>query len=100
MIVLERAVWFAPELQLGVVWEFMDAIENQILARPATERRPSFWSEFQDYWARVPDKGLFLTLLAGWCGLFQFVGISSFNFGTTEPSLFEWMHNAWNAPAM
>jgi exosortase len=78
----------------------MDAIENQVLAGPAAERPPSFWSEFQDYWARVPDKWLFLTLLAGWCVLFQFIGISSFNLGTTEPSLFEWLYHAWNTPAL
>jgi exosortase len=78
----------------------MDAIENQILARPMAERRPSFWSEFQDYLARVPEKWLFLTLMASWCVLFQFVGISSFNFGTTEPSLFEWLYHAWNEPKL
>jgi exosortase len=78
----------------------VDAIDNQVLTRPPAQPRPSFWSEFQDYWARVPDKGLFLAMLAGWVVLFQFVGISSFNFGTTDPSLFEWMRNAWNTPAM
>jgi exosortase len=78
----------------------MDAIVNQAPARPEVKPPPSFWSEFQDYWARVPDKWLFLTLLAGWCVLFQFVGISSFNFGTTEPSLFEWLYHAWNEPAL
>jgi exosortase len=80
--------------------EVMDAIDNQVLPRPAAEGRPTFWSEFQDYWARVPDKWLFLTLMAGWCVLFQFVGISSFNFGTTEPSLFEWLYHAWNEPML
>jgi exosortase len=78
----------------------MDAIENQVLARPAAEGRLSFWSEFRDYWTRVPDKWLFLALLGGWCVLFQFVGISSFNFRTTEPSLFQWLYHAWNEPAM
>ena len=60
----------------------------------------SFWPEFQAYWTRVPEKGLFLTLLAGWCVLFQWVGINSFNFKTTRPSLFEWLYHAWNEPAM
>jgi exosortase len=78
----------------------MDSVDNDALARTTDAARPSFWSEFQDYWARVPEKWLFLTLLAGWCVLFQFVGISSFNFGTTDPSLFEWLDNAWNTPAM
>ncbi|HEV7924400.1 MAG TPA: exosortase/archaeosortase family protein, partial [Verrucomicrobiae bacterium] len=78
----------------------MDTVENQVLARPPTAQGPSFWSEFQDYWSRVPDKWLFLTMLAGWCVLFQFIGISSFNFGAAEPSLFGWMKSAWDTPAM
>jgi exosortase len=78
----------------------MDAIENQVLTRPPTQARRSFWPEFRDYWARVPDKWLFLTMLAGWCVLFQFVGISSFNFRTTEPSLFQWLYHAWNEAAL
>jgi exosortase len=78
----------------------MNAIDHQVLTPPPTEARLSFWSEFQEYWARVPEKWLFLTMLAGWCVLFQLVGISSFNFGTKEPSLFEWMYDAWEAPAM
>ncbi len=48
----------------------------------------------------MPDKSLFLALLAGWCGLFQLAGISAFNFETTRPSLFEWLYHAWNAPAL
>jgi exosortase len=78
----------------------MDAVENQVQAPPSAVAQMTFWSEFQEYWARVPEKWLFLTLLAGWCVLFQFVGISSFNFGTTEPSLFEWLYHAWSTAAM
>jgi len=78
----------------------MDAVDNQVLPRPSAEPPPSFWTEVQGYWARMPEKWLFLTLLAGWCVLFQFVGISSFNFGTTKPSLFQWLNNSWNTPAM
>ncbi|MGO8700351.1 MAG: exosortase/archaeosortase family protein [Limisphaerales bacterium] len=62
--------------------------------------RPSFMEEFESYWRQAPEKGLFLGLLAGWCLLFEFLGISSFNFETTRPSLFLWMYHAWNAPAM
>jgi exosortase len=93
------AVRIAPPGAVGVSWALMDTVDNQVLASHATEARASFWSEFQDYWARVPEKGFFLTLLAGWFVLFQFVGVSSFNF-TTTPSLFAWMGNAWNEPAM
>jgi exosortase len=78
----------------------MDAVENEAPARPPAGPPASFWAEFQDYWRRVPDKGLFLTLLAGWCALFQLAGISSFNFETVRPSLFEWLYHAWNAPAL
>src|SRR5580704_19283084 len=78
----------------------MDTVENHVLTRPPAAALASFWSEFQDYWARVPDKWLFLTMLAGWCVLFQFAGISSFNFGAMQPSLFQWMNKAWAAPAM
>ena len=85
---------------MAVVWAFMDSVDNPVLAPPPAAPRPSFWSEFQDYWARVPEKWLFLTLLAGWCVLFQWVGISSFNFGTTTPSLFDWLWHAWSEPSM
>jgi exosortase len=77
----------------------MDAFDNPVMTRPAAERSLSFWAELRDYWERTPDKWLFLALFAGWCVLFQFVGISSFNFGETRPSLFEWLHTAWNTPA-
>jgi exosortase len=93
-------VWIASGRAAGVDWVLMDAIDSRVLAPPPAVARPSFWSEFQDYWVRVPDKWIFLTMLAGWCVLFQFVGISSFNFGTTEPSLFAWLYNAWETPAM
>jgi exosortase len=78
----------------------MDFVDNHVLTRPPADPRRSFWAELREYWARVPEKWLFLALLAGWCVLFQFVGISSFNFGTTKPSLFEWLYNAWDTPAM
>jgi exosortase len=78
----------------------MDSVDNNVMERAPVAPPPSFWSELQAYWARVPEKWLFLTMMAGWCVLFQWVGISSFNFGTTRPSLFEWLYNAWNEPAM
>ena len=78
----------------------MDFVDNHVLTRPPADPRRSFWAELREYWARVPEKWLFLALLGGWWVLFQFVGISSFNFGTTKPSLFEWLYNAWDTPAM
>ncbi len=85
---------------MGVKWVLVDAIENQVLIPPPAESKPSFWSEFQDYWVRVPDKWIFFTMLAGWCVLFQFVGTSSFNSSGVASSLFEWMYNAWDTPAV
>jgi exosortase len=79
----------------GVVCAPMQTVES--IAVPS---QASFLEELGTYWARVQEKGLFLGLLAGWCLLFQFFGISSFNFETTRPSLFLWMYHAWNAPAM
>jgi exosortase len=65
----------------------------------SSETGPSFAEEFQSYWARVPDKGFFLILLAAWCVLFQLLGSSSFNYSKT-PSLFQWMYGAWSAPML
>ena len=68
------------------------AAKNQSLA---TE----FCEQFALYWGRLPLKGFFFGLLAGWLALFQFLGHCSFNF-STSPSLFSWMWGAYNAPAL
>jgi exosortase len=78
----------------------MNAVTQEAPMPPSVERDLTFSEEFRSYWAKVPDKGFFLALFASWCVLFQFFGISSFNFGTNTPSLFQWMYNAWNAPMM
>ncbi len=83
-----------------VCWAIMDAVDHQGLAPPSAGPQPSFWAEFQDYCGRVPDKWLFLTLLAAWFALFHFIGISAFNFATKEPSIFQWLYNAWNQDDM
>ncbi len=93
------AVRIAPPRAVGVNCGLVDTVDNHVLAPTPPPARPAFWSEFQEYWARVPEKGLFLALVAGWCALFQLVGTSSFNF-TKTPSLFAWMYNAWNEPVM
>jgi exosortase len=72
----------------------------EVAEKTAVLAGPSFLEEFAGYWERMPEKGLFLGLLAGWCLLFQYFGISSFNFETTRPSLFLWMYNKWNDPIM
>jgi exosortase len=56
----------------------------------------SFLSEFDSYWRRLPNRGLFLVLLAAWAVLFQFLGNGTFGYIDT-PSLFHWMWNAYNA---
>jgi exosortase len=78
----------------------MDAGDHHVPAAPLAAGETFFWTEFRDCWRRAPEKGFFLALLAGWCVLFQFAGISSFNFKTLHPSLFEWLYHAWNEPAM
>ncbi|HZM02232.1 MAG TPA: exosortase/archaeosortase family protein [Candidatus Saccharimonadales bacterium] len=72
----------------------MDAIEHTAL--PSGQ---SLGQEFFLYWNRLPKRAFFFGLLAAWCLLFYFFGVSSFNFSDT-PSLFQWMYNAWNAPAL
>ena len=51
---------------------------------------------FVSCWQRLPDKGLFLVLLAAWLAMFYFVGNSTFGYVDT-PSLFHWMYNAYNS---
>ena len=58
-----------------------------------------FLTEFRAFWARLPDRPLFFTLLGAWALLFHFLGHCSFNF-TDQPSLFAWMWGAWSAEAL
>ena len=67
--------------------------------RPAPTLAEEFLLEFRAFWAWLPDKPLFLTLLGAWAVLFHFLGHCSFNF-TDRPSLFAWMWGAWSAEAL
>lgn len=67
--------------------------------RPTPTLAEEFLVEFRAFWAWLPDKPLFLTLLGAWAVLFHFLGHCSFNF-TDQPSLFAWMWGAWSAPAL
>ncbi len=67
--------------------------------QPAPTLAEEFLVEFRAFWARLPDKPLFFTLLGTWAALFHFLGHCSFNF-TRQPSLFAWMWGAWSAPAL
>jgi len=50
-----------------------------------------FRIEFLSCWQRLPDKGLFLCLLASWLALFHFIGNSTLGYAPTH-SLLEWMY--------
>lgn len=67
--------------------------------QPAPTLAEEFLVEFRAFWAWLPDKPLFFTLLGAWAGLFHFLGHCSFNF-TDQPSLFAWMWGAWSAEAL
>lgn len=56
-----------------------------------------FRVEFLSCWQKLPDKGFFFVLLAGWLAMFQFLGSSTFGYVDT-PSLYHWMYNAYNPP--
>jgi exosortase len=49
-----------------------------------------FRIQFLECWQRLPNKGLFLVLLAAWLALFQFLGNSTLGYVST-PSLLTWM---------
>src|SRR3974377_1657794 len=51
-----------------------------------------FRIDFQECWRRLPNKGLFLALLAAWLALFQFLGNSTLGY-IDSPSLLRWMHD-------
>ena len=55
-----------------------------------------FRIEFLDCWKRLPNKGFFLALLAGWLAIFQFLGNSALGYIRT-PSLFEWMWTVYSS---
>ncbi len=56
-----------------------------------------FREEFGGVWRQLPNKGVFLGLLAAWLLLFQFVGNSTFGYLDT-PSLLTWLYRTYTAP--
>jgi len=56
----------------------------------------SWWAESVEYWQRLPNRDLFLWLVAAWLLLFQFLGSGNFGY-IDSPSLFKWMFVAYNA---
>src|ERR1039458_7635220 len=71
----------------------MEAVE-----KADTESFGSFGQEFLHYWAKLPDKMIFLGLAVVWCLLFKFFGWTSAVPGLTD-SLFGWMWDKWTDPA-
>lgn len=61
----------------------------------ATKKNPTvleeFWEEFQQVWKRIPNKTLFLSLLALWFALFHFLGNSTLGYIKSK-SMFSWMY--------
>ena len=74
----------------------MESATEQLAPRPA-DRTQTLLSELGACWRQLPDKGLFLGLLAGWLAFFQFLGNSTFGYIPTA-SLHAWMLNAYNSP--
>lgn len=57
-----------------------------------------FWTNCRAAWARLPNTGLFLGLLAGWLLLFQFLGNGTFGYrDLSTPSLFQWMWRVYGS---
>jgi len=54
-------------------------------------------AELPAVWQAIPDKGLFLGLLAAWVALFHLVGNSTFGYVDT-PSLWVWMYRLYTVP--
>ncbi len=60
------------------------------------DQRGEFRRELARLWGQMPDKWLFLGLLAAWVALFQFLGNSTFGY-VDSPSLFGWLWMAYSS---
>lgn len=58
---------------------------------------PPLRVELAECWQSLPNRRWFVALLAGWLGLFQFLGNSTFGYINT-PSIFRWLYNAYTSP--
>jgi exosortase len=67
----------------------------------SVEQKPNsvqtFGEELRHGWLALPDKSMFLVLLAAWFALFQFWGNSTFGYKNT-PSLFGWLDYSYQTP--
>lgn len=66
--------------------------------QPSNGILEEFRMEFLDCWQRLPNKGLFLVLLAAWLALFQFLGNATVGYmAHPSHSLMSWMYMVYNA---
>ena len=74
-------------------------MENKIVTESETKKNAAgekpFRMEFAECWRAMPDKGLFLALLAAWLGLFHLLGNSAAGY-TRTTSLFGWMLHVYS----
>ena len=76
----------------------MTETQNTTVPGKAAVLEKGFVEELIYYWNEVPNKGLFLSLLAAWLLLFQFLGNATFGYVDTA-SLFGWMANGYRDDA-
>jgi len=72
----------------------MSEVTRDVSAQP----HPSLIEECAGLWRALPDKGVFLTLLAAWLLLFQCLGNSTLGYIDTS-SLFGWLHYVYENSA-
>ena len=96
-----RRIWPVQANLIEQVRQLLYPIDSNHQARTCAHgKKPvngvleDFRIEFLECWQRMPNKGLFLILLAAWLALFQFLGNSTLGYIPT-PSLFTWMHTAY-----
>lgn len=56
----------------------------------------SWWTECVEYWQRLPNRSLFLWLMAAWLLLFHFLGNGTLGY-TYTASLLKWMFISYNS---
>src|SRR3974390_909797 len=64
--------------------------------QPANGILEDFRIQFLECWRRLPNKGVFLVLLAAWLALFHFLGNGTLGYIRT-PSLLTWMRLAYSS---
>jgi exosortase len=76
----------------------MTETQNTTVPEKATVLEKGFVEDLMSCWNRLPNKGLFFTLLAAWLLFFQFLGNATLGYVDTA-SLFGWMANGYRDDA-